>query len=174
MKKKELLLLTLLLNFTFSISQTKTEIDSLLNRITKTENSKEIIDNVDAKRVIAYGERSLMILANFFVDTTLTKVKSECNDGYLTKGEIAIILADRIERMPYFTVTRIQNCTLTFCKNNPNLIEYYFSSNNFLNNKVFQNRYIEWLYSKDRLKEVKGKARRERKKLLKEWKATFQ
>ncbi|MFK7749814.1 MAG: hypothetical protein AB8B65_15570 [Kordia sp.] len=174
MKKRNLLLLALLLNFTFSISQTKTEIDSLLNEITKTENSKEIIDNVDAKRIIAHGENSLMILAEFFVDTTLTKVKSECNDRYLTKGEIAIILADRIERMPYFTVTRIRNCTLTFCKNNTNLIEYYFSSNNYLNNKVFRDRYVEWLYSKDRLKEVKGKARRERKRLLKEWKATFQ
>ena len=43
MKKIGLILLTILLNFNLSFSQTDSEINSLLNAISKTENSKEII-----------------------------------------------------------------------------------------------------------------------------------
>ncbi|MCK8482298.1 hypothetical protein [Psychroserpens algicola] len=170
MKKFGLIILILLLNLNLGYSQTESEIDSLLIGIAETENSKEIIKTVQAEKIRAFGENSLIILAEFFTDTTLTKVKSECHNRNLTKGEIAIIMADRIESMPYFTVTRIQNCTLTFCKNNPNRIEYYFSINNYLNNKVFKERYVEWLFSEDRLKSVKGKDRKKRKKILTEWK----
>ena len=170
MKKFSLIISILLLNFNLVFSQTESEIDSLLNMIAETENSKEIIKTNQAEKIKAFGENSLIILAEFFTDTTLTKVKSECNNRNLTKGEIAIILADRIEPMPYFTVTRIQNCTQTFCKKNPNRIEYYFGIDNYLNNKVFKERYVEWLFSDDRLKRVKGKERKKRKKILNEWK----
>ena len=170
MKKFGLIISVLLLNLNLGFSQTESKIDSLLIGIAETENSKEIIKTVQAEKIRAFGENSLIILAGFFTDTTLTKVKSECLNRNLTKGEIAIIMADRIESMPYFTVTRIQNCTLTFCENNPNRIEYYFSINNYLNNKVFKERYVEWLFSEDRLKSVKGKDRKKRKKILTEWK----
>lgn len=170
MKKFGLIISVLLLNFNLGFSQTESEIDSLLIGIAETKNSKEIIKTVQAEKIKAFGEKSLIILAEFFTDSTMTKVKSECYNRNLTKGEIAIIMADIIESMPYFTVTRIQNCTLTFCENNPNRIEYYFSINNYLNNKVFKERYIEWLFSEDRLKRVKGKDRKKRKKILTEWK----
>lgn len=170
MKKFGLIISVLLLNLNLGFSQTESEIDSLLIGIAETKNSKEIIKTVQAEKIRAFGENSLIILAEFFTDTTLTKVKSECHNRNLTKGEIAIIMADRIESMPYFTVTRIQNCTLTFCENNPNRIEYYFSINNYLNNKEFKERYVEWLFSQDRLKSVKGKDRKKRKKILTEWK----
>ena len=172
MKKIGIIFLTLLMNLNLSFSQTKTEIDTLLTEISKTENSKDIIKTEQAEKIIASGEKSLLILSEFFTDSTLTKVKSECNNRNLTKGEIAIIIADRIESMPYFTVTRIQNCTLTFCENNPNRIEYYFGINNYLNNEIFKERYVEWLFSDDRLKSVKGKDRKKRKKILSEWKNT--
>lgn len=172
MKKIGLLFLILLLNLNLSFSQTKSEIDSLLNEISEIENSKEIIKTIQAEKLIAFGEKSLLTLSIFFTDSSFTKVKSDCHNRNLTKGEIAIIIADRIERMPYFTVTRIRNCILTFCENNPNLIEYYFDINNYLNNKVFQERYVEWLYSKDRLKRVKGKDKKKRKRILAEWKNT--
>ncbi|WP_440880416.1 hypothetical protein [Tenacibaculum sp. C7A-26P2] len=170
MKKIGLIISILLLNLNSGFSQTESEIDSLLIGIAETENSKEIIKTVQAEKIKAFGENSLIILAEYFTDTTLTKIKSECHNRNLTKGEIAIIMADRIEPMPYFTVTQIQNCTLTFCENNPNRIEYYFSTNNYLNNNVFKERYVEWLFSEDRLKSVKGKDRKKRKKILIEWK----
>lgn len=43
MKKIPFLLLTIVLNFNLSFSQIKSEIDSLLNEISKTENSIEIV-----------------------------------------------------------------------------------------------------------------------------------
>ncbi|MFX1621386.1 hypothetical protein JZ972_11070, partial [Riemerella anatipestifer] len=64
--------------------------------------------------------------ADFFTNSTLTNVKSECQKRNLTKGEIAIIIADQIEKMPYALLTGVQNCLLEFCENNPNWIEYYF------------------------------------------------
>ncbi|TCI90961.1 hypothetical protein [Tenacibaculum sp. M341] len=173
MKKFMILISMLVLNFGIVFSQTKSEVDSLLTEIAKTKNSKDIIKTIQAKRIETFGEKSLITLAEFFTDLTLTNIKSECNNRNLTKGEIAIIIADKIESMPYYTLTQIQNCTLTFCENNPNLIEYYFSTNNSLNNKIFKERYVKWLFSNDRLKRVKGKERKQRKRILKEWKKTI-
>ena len=168
MKKIGLLFLTLFLNLNLSYSQTESEIDSLLTGIAETENSKGIIKTEQAEKIKEFGEKSLIVLAEFFTDSTLTKVKSDCHNRNLTKGEIAIIIADRIEGIPYFTVFRIQNCTLTFCENNPNRVEYYLGGNN----EIIQERYMEWLYSKDRLKNVKGKDRKKRKRIINEWKNT--
>ncbi len=122
-----------------SYSQTESEIDSLLTGISETENSKGIIKTEQAEKIKEFGEKSLIVLAEFFTDSTLTKVKSDCHNRNLTKGEIAIIIADRIEGIPYFTVFRIQNCTLTFCENNPNRVEYYLGGNN----EIIQERYMD-------------------------------
>ncbi len=171
MKKNGLLFLTLLLNLNLSYSQTESEIDLLLIGIAETENSKGIIKTEQAEKIIAFGEKSLPILADFFTDSTLTKVKSECHERNLTKGEIAIIMADQIDRMPYALLTGVQNCLLEFCKDNSNLIEYYLpwvNRDGFLN---FKEKYISWL-SGEWIKNVSGKKRRERKKIIKEWKNT--
>ncbi|APQ18754.1 hypothetical protein [Maribacter hydrothermalis] len=166
MKKIGLILLTILLNLNLSFSQTESEIDLLLNGISETENSKEIIKTEQAKKIIAFGENSLKTLAEFFTDSTLTKVKSECQERNLTKGEIAIIIADRIERMPYFIVTGVQNCTMEFCENNPNLIEYYLPWIEKDDGKSFKEKYINWLASYDR--KSKSERRKEKRKLKKE------
>ena len=107
---KKLHLIILFFTFNFGLSQTKTEIDSLLNEIAKTENSKEIINTNEGKKFIEYGWKLLPMLSEFFIDQTETNVKSECVGRNLTKGEIAIIMADRIEGMPYGKLTGIQNC----------------------------------------------------------------
>lgn len=86
----------------FGFAQSKSEIDNLLNEISESKDSKEITETSQALEIIAYGEKVLPILAEFFIDSTLTSVKSECRNRNLTKGEIAIILADKIEWMPYF------------------------------------------------------------------------
>jgi len=167
MKKIVLLFLTILLNLNLSFSQTESEINSLLNGISETENSKEITKTEQAKKIIAFGENSLTTLAEFFTDTTLTKVKSECQERNLTKGEIAIIMADRIEGMPYFTVTGIQNCLITFCENNPNLIEYYLWAIKRDGTENFKEKYLAWLESDDRIEWtplLDYKSRKERKK----------
>jgi len=148
--KKTFIILTFIVNLNLGFGQTKTQIDSLLNTIAEIENSKEITKTVEAEKIIIFGEKSLPILAEFFTDSTVTKVKSECQERNLTKGELSIIMADRIERMPYATITGIQNCTLTFCKNNPNLIEYYLWAIKRDGIGAFQDKYKDWLVSDDR------------------------
>ncbi len=68
----------------------------------------------------------LTYLAKFFDIPTQTIIYSDCQNRFLTKGEVAIIVADRLKTMPYYNLTGIQNCTLSHCENNSNLIEYYF------------------------------------------------
>jgi len=152
MKKTIFTFLIIVLNLNLSFSQTKPEIDSLLNGISETENSKEITKTEQAKKIIAFGENSLITLAEFFTDSTLTKVKSECQERNLTKGEIAIIMADQIEFMPYGTLTGIQNCLLSFCENNPNLVEYYFWAIKRDGVENFQKKYVDWLKSDEHKK----------------------
>ncbi|WP_271785379.1 hypothetical protein [Aquimarina algiphila] len=167
MKKIVFIFSISLLNLYLSFSQTKSEIDTLLNGIAKTENSKEITKTEQAKRIISFGEKSLKILAGFFTDSTLTKVKSECQERNLTKGEIAIIMADRIEGMPYATITGVQNCLLTFCEENLNLIEFYLWAIKDNGKENFKEKYLEWLESDERIEWrplIDYKTKSERKK----------
>ena len=101
-----------------SYSQSTLLLDSLLIPIVETGNSKDIITIPQAKEIIQYGDKVLPALAAYFSDTTQTGIKSECQNLYLTKGEIAMILADRIELMPYntLTVNLAQACGLGRCR----------------------------------------------------------
>jgi hypothetical protein len=143
-------LIILFFTFNFGFSQTKTEMNLLLNEIAETKDSKEITKTEQGRKLIEYGWKLLPILAEFFTDQTETNVKSECIERNLTKGEIAIIIADQIEMMPYATVTGVQNCLLTFCEKNINLIEYYFPYIKRDGIEKFQRKYNQWLVSSER------------------------
>jgi hypothetical protein len=150
---KSLAISTILtLSINFSVGQTRQSIDSLLSPLYDMKNSKNLSKKTQAKQIINYGHKVLPILATFFTDTTQTKIKSDCQNIYLTKGEVAIILSDRIEMMPYATLTGIQNCLLSFCKDNPNWIEYYLYAIRRGGTKLFKEKYTSWLASKDRKK----------------------
>ena len=129
----------------FGFSQTKSEINNLLIRISKTENSKEIAKTSDAKKILRYGKKALPLLSQFFTITELSNVYSDCEKRKLLKSEIAIIIADHIQRMPYFQLTGIQNCTLSHCEKNPNLIEYYFQYIGREKLDSFKKKYDDWL-----------------------------
>ena len=147
MKQIGFILFTVLLHFNSSFSQTKSEIELLLNEIAKIENSTQIIKTEQTQEILAYGEKSLPMLAELFTDSALTTITSECNNRVLTYGELAIIIADSIKRTPYAFLTGVQNCTLEFCENNPNLIEYYFHWIEKDGGKLFKEKYINWLNS---------------------------
>jgi hypothetical protein len=134
------------------LSQPKHQIDSLLSAVCLTQNSKDIIKSKPAKKLMLYGKNLLPTLVDFFKDTTLTLVKSDCQGRFLNRGEVAIIIADHIELMPYFTVTGIQNCTLEFCPNNPNLIEFYLNAIKHDGMASFCKKYTAWLNSDERKK----------------------
>lgn len=154
MKKIRLIISFLLLNISFVLAQTKTEMDSLLNIIGEIENSKHISKTEETQKIIEIGANSLIILADFFTDQTKTNVYSDCQNRTLIKGEIAIIIADRIEGMPFAKLTGVQNCLLEFCKDNPNLIEYYFPWIAKDEAITFKQKYTEWLNSKERKKSI--------------------
>lgn len=135
-----------------SFGQTQLTVDSLLTTLYTTKNSKYLSTQAEGRRLISYGEKILPFLANRFTDTTLTAIKSECQEFMLTKGEVAIIVADRIEMMPYAQLAYMQNCELEFCKDNPNLVEYYIHAIRRITVKKFQDRYFDWLKSKERRK----------------------
>ena len=131
-------------------AQTDIEIKSLLITISKVKDSKEISKSKSFIKLSSFGTKALPILQNNFSSSSITDTFSECIERNLTLGEIAIISADLIERMPYFVVTGVQNCTLSFCDNNPNKIEYYLEYINGNNFTIFNKKYSKWLTSKDR------------------------
>jgi hypothetical protein len=150
---KNILLLVLIFSFNLGISQTKTEIDSLLDEIAKTNDSKGINKTEPAKKIIEYKTKLLPTLADFFTDQTITNVKSECIGRNLTKGEIAIIIADRIEPIIVnYIGFYYQNCLMNSCENNTNFVEYYLPFIQSVDTEKFQKKYKVWLLSDERYK----------------------
>jgi hypothetical protein len=146
-----LLLLSVNIQIGFTQNVLAVEIDRLISAISLIDSSQKIIETEEAAQIIKMGEDGLIILSDFFADTTITNIKSKCQNRKLVKGEIAIILADRIELMPYYYLTKTQNCLMTFCEDNPNLIEYYLNSiKRDLNS--FTKDYKKWLNSEKRKK----------------------
>ncbi len=88
-----------------------------------------------------------------FCDKRKSSIYSDFQDFQLNRGEIAIIMADLIEGMPYFLVTGIQNCLLTFCPNSKNNIESYLSAIRRDDGESFNRKYDEWFNSKELKKE---------------------
>lgn len=133
----------------FASAQSQKDIDDVLIRLSgKSEN---ITKDSGAQKLIVNGKKLLPELASRFTDSTTSAVFSRCAKRYLTRGELAIIIADHIEGMPYFLLTGLQNCTLETCPDNPNRVEYYL---NFIKmrgmQKMFQQKYYDWLNSPER------------------------
>ena len=97
MKKIALILISFLIQSS-TFGQTETEINSLLEAIAKTSNSKDISKTKEFKSIAKYNKKVLPILGTFFMKSDETLTFSECANRQLTKGEIAIIVADQIKR----------------------------------------------------------------------------
>lgn len=149
---KKIIILLFIFKASLVFSQTKSEIEALIIAIAKTENSKEIIKTGEIKNIFLYGKKALPILSGFFTDREITNVYSDCAKRKLSKGEVAIIIADHIQRMPYFQLTGFQNCTLSHCEKNPNLVEYYFQFITEGRLSSFKKRYDEWLAKNQNLR----------------------
>ena len=150
-----------------AISQTSL-IQQLVDQKLTVTQSEHIIQDPLSKKIIEGSEKNLFQLANLFSNNTETTIFSKCHNRKITIGEVAIVLADKIEGIPYFVVFRIQNCTMSSCDNNPNFVEYYFSSH--LRTLQAKERYINWLlFDKSRWKDKKGKGRKQSKEFVKQW-----
>lgn len=131
--------------------QSEEELQGLLRELgEQTLNSKEIKQNEAAIQIMDYGVEIIPMLIGSFSNSSYTNTYSECQGRDLTIGEIAIILVDRIEPMPYFQITGVQNCLLTFCDKNDNLIEYYLKWDDGRSQIQFADKYSSWFSSEDR------------------------
>ncbi len=131
--------------------QSRTQIEDLLIDVCKISDSKDIIRNESTMKISDYQEDALNILTDFFTDNSKTEVYSKCLKRRLNRGEVAIILCDRIEIIPYFELIGIQNRGLSFCKDNPNFVEAYLDIIKKQSVEKFKDKYIQWLHSEDRL-----------------------
>lgn len=157
------MLLTNLHNKTFTLSiifilfsnlifgQSDNEIEKLLIDVCRVSDSKDIIRDKSAMQISDYQDKSLNILTDFFIDDSKTEVYSKCLKRKLNRGEVAIILCDRIEIMPYFQLIKMQNTGLSFCKDNPNFVEPYLDIIKKQSTKAFQEKYVKWLHSEERM-----------------------
>ena len=140
-----------------AFGQADQRVDAVIRQL--TGQSENIIKHSAAKALIAEGKALLPVLSARFTDNTVSQVYSKCVGRYLKRGELAMILADHIENLPYFTVIGLQNCTLESCDNNPNFVEYYLD---FIQKRgsvrTVQKKYNEWLVSDDRKKYYLNKA----------------
>ena len=121
-------------------------------------NSEDIIKDSFANKIIVAGTNNLKELSSNFVDSSVSKVYSKCTNRFLQKGEVALILADHIKRIPYFSLIGLQNCTFETCEKNPNTVEYYLEfmkSRGML--KDFHLRYNKWLRNSVKKKYRKNK-----------------
>ncbi|PXV62235.1 hypothetical protein CLV62_12158 [Dysgonomonas alginatilytica] len=149
--KKLFALIIIFISFSgFAFSQSKSEIENLLTEVCKVSDSKDIIKSEYASKISDYQEEALEILPEFFTDDSKTDVYSKCLKRKLSRGEVAVILCDRIEIMPYFQLTGIQNCIFSFCKDNPNFVEAYLDTIKKQSIKKFKEKYVLWLHSEER------------------------
>lgn len=142
------ILLTVFSGLTYG--QSKVEIENLLTDVCKVRNSKDIIRNESAMKISDYQEDALNVLPEYFTDNSKTEVYSECLKRKLNRGEVAIILCDRIEIMPYFELVGMHNSAFLFCKDNPNFVEPYLNIIKKQSPKNFKEKYVEWLHSEER------------------------
>ncbi len=144
-----LALLLFSLSFGLDGQDSSTPVCDCLARLEQELDSKEIKDHPCLGRIIGQVEDPLLLINDLDnVDSSL--VYSHCKSRYLTFGEVALIVMERIEHIPYATALGIQNCTHAHCEDNLNLIEYFFSYwDDFTYDNLFDE-YRDYLHSSRR------------------------
>ena len=118
--------LPILLSFALVGQDSSTPICDCLARLEQELDSKKIKDHPCLQRIIGQVKDPVLLIDDLDnVDSSL--VYSHCKSRPLTFGEVALIIMERIEHIPYATALGIQNCTHAHCEDNSNLIEYFFS-----------------------------------------------
>jgi hypothetical protein len=93
--------------------------------------------------VLKMSREVLEELIKVLPDTSLTQITNTCGNGNFTYGQLAFLLIDDIEDVPYFTVTNIQFDVFDCGILPAGLLDYLKT-----NGRTFQKQYSDYIYSK--------------------------
>lgn len=113
--------------------------NSLLSLSKEIAVSDSIGLSKSGRKLINSGTEILRVLQLSFTDSTITKVYSNPNHRYLSKGELAILVADKIKSIPIARVVGVQQCTPPFDSDIESYLERISD-----NPEAFTSKYNEW------------------------------
>ncbi len=128
-------------------------IDKLFNAVTSPPHciivrrdssiNKEVTIDSLYLNIIKDGKSAVPYLIRQLIDTTDTKIFSQFLKRYLKRSDLALLLINDIEHIPFAKITRMQWCICCDCINFPVDFFQYFDKNRI----EFHKNYREYFYS---------------------------
>ena len=78
MTKRIIIFLILTFSLYTLSAQSKHEVDSLLNEVSRIDDSKDITKSTSGIKLVSYGDKALKLLASYFLDSIQTAIRSDC------------------------------------------------------------------------------------------------
>lgn len=140
---------SLVVSFSLQGQASSTPICDCIAQLEQELDSKEIKEISCLKQLIARIEDPIFLIDDLDnVDSSM--VYSQCKSRHLTYGEVAFIIMEHIEPIPYSMALGIQNCTHAHCADNANLIEYFYTYWDTYTYDYLFGKYFEYLHSEER------------------------
>ena len=143
-----------------SISIKLNQIEAIPCSYIKNEISGKTFHDKAFDFILAQDTFAIPILINLLTDTSASKVKNLDANDYYKKGDLAFILINYIEWVPFALITHSQWCICCDCGNLPKDFLQYVDSNRL----EFQNKYRSYYTSEERRKTIKKSAKGLKKK----------
>jgi hypothetical protein len=124
----------------------------IANRFGKPTPGVDIREDTWYGTIKSYDSAAIKYLIPPVADTTPTNISSACIPGIYRRGDIAVLLINEIEPIPYATVTHMQGCVPSGCGSIPEGFFLYISANR----KHFQEQYQTYYNSNKRLEMLKS------------------
>jgi hypothetical protein len=171
MKKFYLLLISLSSLHLSSTGQTESSVNrmvSLIKTIPEKYSThynrneiKSILNKQDDgwfKIIVKYDTNVIPFLINLIGDGTPSMAFNTCSNANYRTGDVAILLINDIEQIPYATVTHSQWCTFGQCGVLPDGFFYYTNAHR----RDFQEQYKTYYSGKERQDILREKRRRQK------------
>ena len=120
---------------------------------------KQLYDNA-FKFILERDTLAIPSLINLLLDTSFSKVKDLNTNTYYKKGDLAFILINYIEFVPFALITHSQWCMCCDCGNLP----MYFLEYLDINRLEFQQKYKSYFISAERRKYIIQDSKKLKKK----------
>ncbi|MEO5943478.1 MAG: hypothetical protein ABIP30_08670 [Ferruginibacter sp.] len=143
-----------------NISIKLNQIETLPCSYIKDENSGRKFYDKAFDFILSQDTFAIPSLINLLTDTSVSKVKKTGTNYYYKKGDLAFILINYIEWVPFALITHSQWCICCDCGNLPMGFLQYVDRNRF----EFQRNYQSYFVSEERRKMIKEIAKGKKKK----------